>query len=172
VTDHQNVADRGLETLEACIERTVVSTAVCKSSRIESEMKTSDEYVADLEAVVGANIEGGAHKLPIHWDTILDGKKSLAEVRQMQKALRFIKKGVNQTMKEIHEAFRQKSASADLGFLSTLTSKKRVKQEKVEKRRELRRLQDEELAPYEAITHSIDNALLQLAVQTWLEENR
>ncbi len=105
-------------------------------------MKTSDEYVADLEAVFATSIEGGALKLSLHWDTI-------AEVRQMQKELRFTKKGVNQTMKEVRAAFRQRSASA-----------------------ELRRQQVEELAPYEAIQHSIDNALLQLEVQTWLKENK
>ncbi len=105
-------------------------------------MKTSDEYVADLEAVFGASIEGAAPKLSLHWDTI-------AEVRQMQKELRFIKKGVFQTMKELRAAFEQRSASAELG-----------------------RQQVEKLAPYEAITHSIDNALLQLEVQTWLEENK
>ena len=42
----------------------MVSTTVCRSSRIESDMKSSDEYVADLEAVFGVSIEGGALKLP------------------------------------------------------------------------------------------------------------
>ncbi len=105
-------------------------------------MKTSDDYVADLEAVFGASIEGGALKLSLQWDTI-------AEARQMQKELRFIKKGVNQTMKEVHAAFRQRNPSAEPG-----------------------RQQDEELASYEAIQHSIDTALFQLNVQTWLKENK
>ena len=90
----------------------------------------------------------------------------------MQRELRFIKKGVNQTMKEVRAAFRQRSTSNDPGLLSTLAGKKRAKQEKAEERRELSRQQVEELAPYEAITHSIDNALLQLEIQAWLEENK
>ena len=89
----------------------------------------------------------------------------------MQRELRLIKKGVNQTMKEVRAAFRPRSASKDPGFLSTLAGTKRAKQERAEKRRESSRHQVEELAPYEAITHLIDNALLQLEIQAWLEEN-
>jgi len=150
----------------------VVWTDVRKSSRIDSDVKTYDEYVADLEAIFGASIQGGALKLSFHWDTILEGKNLPAEVRQMQKELRFIKKDLNETMKEICTAFRQRSASVEPDLLSTLAGKKWAKQATAKKRLELRRQQVETLAPYEAITHSIDNALLQLEVQIWLEENK
>lgn len=153
-------------------ERTVVWTALRKSPKIESEVKTSDEYVADLEAIFGPSIEGAAFKLSFPWDTILEGKNLLAEGPQMQKELRFIKKSVNQTMKEIRTAFRQRGASVEPGILSTLAGKKWAKQVTAKKRLDLRRQQVEELAPYEGITHSIDNALLQLEVQAWLEKNK
>ncbi len=150
----------------------MVWTALRKSPKIESEVKTSDEYVADLEAIFGASIERGALKLSLQWDSILEGKNILPKARQMQKELRFIKKDINQTMKEICTAFRQRSASVEPGLLSTLAGKKWAKQATAKKRLELRRQQVEELAPYEAITHSIDNALFQLEVQTWLEKNK
>jgi len=131
-------------------------------------MKTSDEYVADLEKVVGAGLEGGAISLTFHWDTAPEGKKLLAQVRQMQRELWHIKRGVNQTIKELRSAFKERSSNVEAGLLSIFA---------IKKRRELRRQQEGELEPFEAIKLAIDSGLLQLdriklEVQTWLAENK
>ena len=132
-------------------------------------MKTSDDYVHDLEKVFGSSMEGGALDLSFHWDTAPEGKQLLAQVRQMQRELWHIKRGVNQTMKELHIAFRERSSNVEAGLLSSLAEKK--------KRRALRRQQEEELEPFEAIKLAIDSGLLQLdriklEAQTWLAENK
>jgi len=131
-------------------------------------MKTSDEYVADLEKVVGAGLEGGAISLTFHWDTAPEGKKLLAQMRQMQRELWHIKRGVNQTIKELRSAFKERSSNVEADLLSTFAGKRR---------RELRRQQEDELEPFEAIKLAIDSGLLQLdrlklEVQTWLAENK
>ncbi len=132
-------------------------------------MKTSDEYVVDLEKVVGAGLEGGAISLTFHWDTAPEGKKLLAQVRQMQRELWHIKRGVNQTIKELRSAFKERSSNVEAGLLSSL--------DEIKKRRALRRQQEEKLEPFEAIKLAIDSALVQLdgiklEVQTLLAENK
>jgi len=106
--------------------------------------------------------------LTSHWDTAPEGKKLLAQARQMQRELWHLKRGVNQTIKELRSAFEERSSNVEADLLSIFA---------IKKRRELRRQQEEELEPFEAIKLAIDSGLLQLdriklEVQTWLAENK
>ena len=129
-------------------------------------MTSLEQYQSQLEEILGTHIESGAIHLQFKWDTDLEAKQELASIRHMQKQLRLLKKDIGITTKSIRSEFTAKNADIGTGLAAGLGAaifgKKAVGKMNAVDRENLRRAQSKAVAPYEALSRTIDDIILKL----------
>jgi len=137
----------------------------------------AEEYLARIEAIVGAPIEDDEIRVDLRWDSVEQARQHVKRVTQMQKELRLVRENVRFTMKEIRASFKEKKAEVKAGFLASIWSRKAAAHSRAAQREELRRQERASLAPYESIILLIDKVLLKLdglklELQNWIAANK
>ncbi|MEJ5240073.1 MAG: hypothetical protein WHS87_02635 [Anaerolineales bacterium] len=129
-------------------------------------MTTAKEYLSRIEEILGKHFVSRKMHLQFTWNTPEEAKQHLAQIRLMQKQLRLVKKELNATIKMIRSNFAARKAQVGTGFgsglMAGLAGKRTVGKMNVVARENLRREQMKALSPYESVSRTIDEILVQL----------
>ena len=129
-------------------------------------MTTPQEYLERLATAVGGKVTENGIAAELEHDETLAGMQSLRKrIVQMQTDIRFIKKQINQEMKEIRQGYSQQAANVQPGFLSIMAGKGHARKDVADKKRQLARERDAVLHPYNVVKLGIDDLLTQLDSQ-------
>lgn len=130
-------------------------------------MASAKDYQSQIEQILGSRFRSGKIELQFIWNSPEEARQHLIEIRHMQKQLRLVKKDLNATMKVVRANFAAKRAQVGTGLgtgiMAGILGKKTVgKMNVIIKRENLRREQINALAPYEGVSRTIDEILVQL----------
>ncbi len=143
-------------------------------------MTPPKEYLTTVQNLMSDYIDG--NEVAVYFETPEEAKQHLKIIRYKQKRLRLIKKDVRQTMTLIRSSFTAQKAEVGkpgikTGIMAGLLGKKSVGKINALTKENLRRQQNESLAPYKSVLQIIENFLLnldslKLQIESWLFENR
>ena len=141
-------------------------------------MTSAKDYEKRVNDILGTNMRNG--KLHLHWESVEEAKLRKAEVAQMQKEIRLVKKQLSAHMREINSAYTSERTKVGKGFgaafLGGLFGKKSVGKVNASQRDSLRLQQLEARRPYESMGRMIDSVLLQLdqaklQIDSWMVDS-
>ena len=135
------------------------------------------EYRAKMESILGSPMVDNQIRLNLKWNTAEEAKRLLAQIRQQQKELRFIKKEIVLDMKQLRSAYTAQKSEVQAGFWASLAGRKSAGHDRASKRENLRRQELNALSSYQVIASLIDNALVsldgaKLKLDVWIRENK
>lgn len=108
--------------------------------------------------------------------TVSEAKQALAEIRQIQKELRLIKRQMNDIMKAIRAKYASQSGNAGSSgatMMRLLGGKGAARKHQADAKRRLKVQRDKELQPYDSVKRLIDDALVnadrsKLQIEQWM----
>lgn len=108
-------------------------------------------------------------------ETSREAKQQLAQLRQLQKRLRQVKREIGGEIKEIRAHYKAKVSQVGPSIFAG-SKKTDQRRDVARQKRHLREEQDQSIAPYDQLRLGIDNILLELdeaklEIQNWLEQN-
>jgi hypothetical protein len=125
-------------------------------------MKTAEDYVREVRRILGVPLDQSEIHLQWEYDTPEDIKKHLAQIRQIQKELRLLKREINADIKTIRAEFKTNISNVQAGFLASLAGRKFAGHERAIKKEELRNEERKVIYPYESLIRQTDQLIIQL----------
>jgi alkyl hydroperoxide reductase subunit AhpC len=125
-------------------------------------MKSADEYLKAVRRVLGIPVDQSEIHLQWEYDTPEDIKIHLAQIRQIQKELRFLKREISLDVKAIRADYRLNVSNVQAGLLSSLAGRKFAGHDRALKKESLRQKEREVIFPYESLSRQIDQLIIQL----------
>lgn len=125
-------------------------------------MKTIQEYADEIKAVLGMPPDHNGMILEWETRTPKEAKVNIAQIRQIQKELRLIKREISHTIKEIRANYKYQMANVQAGFLATIAGRKSAGQDRARKKLDIRQNEYLAVSPYEDLIQQIEKILVQL----------
>jgi hypothetical protein len=126
-------------------------------------MATPQEYLEQIERIVGDDLSDGEINLRLTWNDYTEGKAHIDNIRAMQRHLRQLKKEVTAEVSGLKSHFIGQKASVGTsigaGLAGLFLGRRTVGRFNAANREDLRRAQIQSVAPYEDVKRTIDQIL-------------
>lgn len=141
-------------------------------------MSGAQDYEKQVRAIIGTVAKGDT--IQLKWNTLAEAKLRKADITQLQKQLRLVKKDLGLVKKAINSSYTTEKTNIGKGFGASfaagLFGKKAVGSSNAAIRDNLRRKQASDIAPYDKVNRLIDNLLVhldqvKLQIDSWIVAN-